>query len=591
MCSFDVVSLFTNVPLEKTIEICAEALYHDDEVEPVCTTLSEKSFCDLLRMVTSGVEFSFDNKMYLQKDGVAMGSPLGPALADIFVGWCESHIPEDAWPATYCRFVDDAFSFFERFQDIDQFLEILNNLHPALKFTCEHENEDQLPYLDVLVEKNTANRSISTSVYRKPTFTGLYNTWDSFCATKYKINTVKNLVQRAHRICSPSKLDQELEKLRSIFTTNGYPLDLLAHLVKRKQEQDRPMGPKRCPVYLRLPWKGPWSSAIARTIGQTAQAAYNAVNVNCVYTTSRAFNLRKDVLPSHSLSNLIYQFECRHCASRYVGRTAQRLSSRLRQHVPLNILVTDEARALRPKRGRPPANPTTGETPTSADTACTVVGAAESNVSATQSDCAKEDRDSVGTGSATTHAMASDDHVGTDADNQFQRTRPYLPRRCKGTKMMTSSVNSKSSSRSLEPMTSPEDLSSQTGKSTDASDGLTLRVSLPRACKKVIVAEKSTATPSARKSQEEGVEEDEEEPGEEKNKKSPDDYQSAVARHLLENEACLRAYTDNSFCIVCVCSSKYLSLDEMEALFIRSLSPNLCVQKSSVTSLQLFRSS
>ena len=41
---------------------------------------------------------------------------------------------------------------------------------------------------------------------------------------------------------------------------------------------------------------------------------------------------------------------------------------------------------------------------------------------------------------------------------------------------------------------------------------------------------------------------------------------------------------------LCVCSSKYLSLDVMEALFIRSLSPNLCVQKSSVTSLQLFRS-
>ena len=253
--------------------------------------------------------------------------------------------------------------------------------------------------------------------------------------------------------------------------------------------------------------------------------------------------------------------------------------------------MTDEARALRPKHGRPPANPTTGETPTSADTACTVVGAAESNVSATQTDCAEEDHDSVGTGSATTHAMASDDHVGTDADNQSKRTRPYLPRRCKGTEMMTSSVNPKSSSRSLEPMTSPEDLSSQTGKSTDASDGLTLRVSLPRACKKLIVADKSTATPSAIKSQEEGVEEDEEEPGEEKNKKSPDDYQSAVARHLLENEACLRAYTDNSFCIVCVCSSKYLSLDVMEALFIRSLSPNLCVQKSSVTSLQLFRSS
>ena len=186
-----------------------------------------------------------------------------------------------------------------------------------------------------------------------------------------------------------------------------------------------------------------------------------------------------------------------------------------------------------------------------------MVGTAESNISATQTDCAKEDHDSVGTGSATTHAMASDDHVGTDADNQSKRTRPYLPRRCKGTKMMTSSVNPKSSSRSLELMTSPEDLSSQTGKSTDASDVPTLRVSLPRACKKMIVADKSTATPSAIKSQEEeGVEEDDEETGDEKNKKSPDDYQSAVARHLLENEDGRRVYIDNSFCIVCVCSSK-----------------------------------
>ena len=232
MCSFDVVSLFTKVPLEETIKICADALYRDDDVEPEYTTLSEDSLCSLLRMVTSGVEFSFEDVMYRQTDGVAMGSPLGPVLADIFVGWCESRIPDEAWPQMYCRFVDDSFAHVDHRQDCERFLEILNSLHPALQFTCELEIDGRLPYLDVLIEKSK-NDGILTSIYRKPTFTGLYIIWDSFCATKYKVNLVRNLVQRAHRICSDSKLDEELSTLKSVFSRNGYPLDLLSRPVQR----------------------------------------------------------------------------------------------------------------------------------------------------------------------------------------------------------------------------------------------------------------------------------------------------------------------------------------------------------------------
>ena len=73
-------------------EIYADALYrgHID-----CPPFPEDTFRELTLIATRGVEFSFNNQMYTQLDGVAMGSPLGPALANIFVGFHESRLFEN----------------------------------------------------------------------------------------------------------------------------------------------------------------------------------------------------------------------------------------------------------------------------------------------------------------------------------------------------------------------------------------------------------------------------------------------------------------------------------------------------------------
>jgi len=91
------------------------------------------------------------------------------------------------------------------------------------------------------------------------------------------------------------------------------------------------------------------------------RTAFPGLRLITVYNTPRAFTIRKDVLPTSYLSRLTYLFECRQCASRYVGRTLQYLNARVRQHVPLHLLP-QSAKTSRPKRGRPRKLILNGET-------------------------------------------------------------------------------------------------------------------------------------------------------------------------------------------------------------------------------------
>ena len=205
-----------------------------------------------------------------------MGSPLGPVLANVFVGYCESRMDKIKWPQLYVRFVDDSFTHFESRCDSEAFLDELNDVHPALRFTCEHEDCNKLSFLvlvektcegvvtsvyrklsflDVLVEKTC--EGVVTSVYRKPTFTGQYIMYDSYCSSQYKTNLVRNLADRARRICSESKSQAELDFLRSVFLKNGYPSSLLVKLLTNNApHKELTIGLAPCRVFLCLSWKG-----------------------------------------------------------------------------------------------------------------------------------------------------------------------------------------------------------------------------------------------------------------------------------------------------------------------------------------------
>ena len=84
--------------------------------------------------------------------------------------------------------------------------------------------------MDELVEK--CDSSFLTSVYRKPAFTGLYLSCDSFAPRSRKLNLIRCLSYRALNICCDSKMEDELKVIKEIFINNGYPEEVIDDNIK-----------------------------------------------------------------------------------------------------------------------------------------------------------------------------------------------------------------------------------------------------------------------------------------------------------------------------------------------------------------------
>ena len=109
MMSFDVASLFTNVPLEETIEIIFKKIYIINK--EITTDIPKQEMKELLNFCTKNVHFKFNKETYIQVDGVAMDSPLGPVLANIFMVELETSVIPNLRNKVklWKRFVDDKY--------------------------------------------------------------------------------------------------------------------------------------------------------------------------------------------------------------------------------------------------------------------------------------------------------------------------------------------------------------------------------------------------------------------------------------------------------------------------------------------------
>ena len=174
MVSFDVVSLFSCVPVELAISIIKKRLSSDSFL-PSRTALGIDDIITLLEVCLNNSDFMFRGNIWHQKFGCPMGSPVSVIAANIVMEDIEDRIFQNSQFDVLCwrRFVDDTWVVLPESQ-VDSFFNFVNSIECSIKFTYEKEGENHnISFLDVYVCR-MPNYRFKTSVFRKATHTNQY---------------------------------------------------------------------------------------------------------------------------------------------------------------------------------------------------------------------------------------------------------------------------------------------------------------------------------------------------------------------------------------------------------------------------------
>ena len=337
LVSFDVESLFTNVPVKETTEIAIDIIMENHPNFKI----SRPQLRKLFSFATSQTHFLFDGEYFDQIDGLSMGSPLGPTMANIFMGknekdWIDGY--QGQKPLFYRRYIDDIFCAFENETQVSSFFEYLNTRHSNIKFTLEKENQGALPFLDVLV-KRIDGGCFTTTTYRKSTFTGLLTNFKSFVSFCYKKALVKTLFDRATKINSTEDgLNQDKKVITDTLLRNSFPRKLIENIKNAQSlatHENQVVSAQQC-RYFKLPYIGSFSTEAKRKLQQLASKYCKSVKSFKVIFTSQkigSFFSSKQQLEKGQVSKIVYQFRCAGCNTRYIGETTRCFHTRAQEHL------------------------------------------------------------------------------------------------------------------------------------------------------------------------------------------------------------------------------------------------------------------
>ena len=329
MVSFDVVSLFTKVPVEDAVNVICSHLTADDSLQDR-TGLSVEQIRWLMLACLNCRYFLCQGSFYEQTEGAPMGLSLSVVLANAYMEHLEESVlgAASVQPVIWRRYVDDTFILWKHGDEaLEQFHRELNGFCPAIQFTMEREQDRKLPFLDVLVCRDRAR--LKTSVYSKPTASNLYLKYDSNHPASMKAGIVRCLNARAQAVCSePASLHEERVHLSDIFQCNGYPRSFIDRSIKkRKHVRQQAEETSQEKTFIKLPY--------VRGVSEKLAKIFRPMGIQVAHSSNRLRNRlvkAKDAVKPEKKKGAVYQISCS-CGSVYIGESGRPKDVRLKEHV------------------------------------------------------------------------------------------------------------------------------------------------------------------------------------------------------------------------------------------------------------------
>lgn len=333
LVSLDVDNLFTNVDVKEANHLACEILKNHSNL----SRGELKNFKVLLDFVTNNNYFQYQDDIFKLTDGLPMGAPTSPLLADIFMHKYDNMIVSlEKWNRKilkYVRFVDDVYLIWTGSnRELDQFLKDINKLKKNLTFKLEL-GDKELNFLDL--KTRILDQKIVFEIYRKDSYTDAIIPQNSNHSEQHKMASFHCLLNRLLSIpLSEKAYNRELTTILQIATNNGYTKKLILTMLRKKKTNMenkllyKSKGKGKKEKWIAIPYVPNLSDEIKKVIQKSGDCEVTYCN------KPNIGNLLKNthITNSDPLQNSgIYKVTCS-CNKFYIGQTGRSVDIRTKEH-------------------------------------------------------------------------------------------------------------------------------------------------------------------------------------------------------------------------------------------------------------------
>ena len=253
-------------------------------------------------------------------DTFALGSPLGPVLADIIMIKLENKIVKELVDKLlvklYMRYVDDTLLLIKD-KDINCMHKRLNSFGKNIKFTVDTFPDGNVHFSDIKVDKN------HTDIYYKDTHTGQYTSFHSETPWCLKTAWIKALFHRANKIRSSKQAFQtQINHIKTLMSWNAYPKHVRNSIINRlksnvnRNDNINNKKDDRKVIWINLPYLGKKGEQLTNSLIRKLKRSFKEnIKFKTVYKNNKLsiFCNTKDSISAEQKSNVIYRITCPGC--------------------------------------------------------------------------------------------------------------------------------------------------------------------------------------------------------------------------------------------------------------------------------------